>query len=124
MGAYFRGEHHPQLALLPRTGYAAFVGGTMIGYVAGHLSTRQGCGGELQYLFVAPDSRRQGIATTLVRHMADWFAERGVRRVCVCVDADSPAARPFYRSLGAAALSPEKQLWYVWEDLETTSAPR
>lgn len=124
MAAYFRAEHHPQNALLPRTGFVALLDGITVGYIAGHLSTRHGCGGELQYLFVAPEWRRQAIAGELVRHLAAWFVERGVRRVCVCLDADSPSAKPFYANMGAKPLSPERQLWYVWEDIGTTTAPR
>src|SRR5207244_472536 len=50
MTAYFNGRHHPQLALMPRTGYVALADEVVIGYIAGHLTTRHGCAGELQYL--------------------------------------------------------------------------
>ena len=60
MAAYFRGEHHPQLALMPRTGFIALLDGAAIGYIAGHLTTRHGCQGEVQYLFVASSYRRRG----------------------------------------------------------------
>lgn len=54
MAAYFDGRHHPQQALLPRVGYVALAENQVMGYIAGHLTTRHGCGGEVQYLFVAP----------------------------------------------------------------------
>ena len=114
MARYFDGQHHPQQALLPRTGYVAVVGETVIGYIAGHRTTRHGCDGEVQYLFVAPERRRQGVATALLRLLASWFTETGVRKVCVCVDADSPAAKPFYERVGAYPIKP---LWYVWDDV-------
>ena len=50
----------------------------------------------------------------LLRLLAEWFQEQGSVKVCVCVDADSPAAQPFYDSLGA---SPIKKHWYAWEDI-------
>src|SRR5690349_8346664 len=87
MGAYLEGNHHPQEALAPRRGYVALAGGTVVGYIAGHLTTRHHCSGEVQYLFVAPDARRRGVATALLQHLAKWFQEQGARRVCVCVDA-------------------------------------
>ena len=54
MTAYFNGQHHPQRALAPRTGYVALIDATVVGYIAGHLTTRHECAGEVQYLFVAP----------------------------------------------------------------------
>src|SRR3954471_24782855 len=92
----------------------AFAGDAMLGYIAGHLSTRHGCAGEVQYLFVAPAHRRRGIATALLRLLAEWFRERAARNVCVCVTADNPAAQPFYDSAGAVPL---KKFWYAWEDI-------
>lgn len=114
MAAYFDGKHHPQQALPPRIGYVALVRDGVIGYIAGHLTTRHGCAGEVQYLFVSPDFRRRGVATALLRLLADWFGSGCAQKVCVCVDADSPAAKPFYESTGA---SPFRRLWYGWDDI-------
>ena len=63
MAAYLNGDHHPQKALPPRVGYVAEAGGAVVGYIAGHLTTRNGCAAEVQYLFVSPDYRRNGIGT-------------------------------------------------------------
>jgi ribosomal protein S18 acetylase RimI-like enzyme len=115
MAAYFKGQHYPQGALMPRTGFVALADGVMVGYIAGHLTTRHGCAGEVQYLFVAPEFRRRGIATGLLRLMARCFKENAAARVCV--DTGSPAARRFYRSLGASPLSRHRYYWYVWEDI-------
>jgi ribosomal protein S18 acetylase RimI-like enzyme len=117
MGAYFRGEHHPYEALMPRAGFVAEFRGSVVGYVAGHLTTRNGCNGELQYLFVSTTFRREHIGTNLVRELAEWFSDRGAKQVCVGVDSESPAAQPFYRALGARPLSADKPHWYVWEDM-------
>jgi GNAT superfamily N-acetyltransferase len=114
MAAYFDGHHHPEQALPPRVGYIATTGETVIGYIAGHRTERHGCAGELQYLFVAPGHRRRGVGTALLRLLASWFGNAGAQKVCVCVDRDSPAAKPFYERLGAAPL---KRLWYAWDDI-------
>jgi GNAT superfamily N-acetyltransferase len=114
MAAYFDGRHHPQQALPPRVGYVALEYGAVIGYIAGHLTTRHGCAAEVQYLFVAPDFRRHGIATALLRLLTNWFGSAAARKVCVCVDPDSRAAKPFYESTGA---SPFRRLWYRWDDI-------
>jgi len=123
MAAYFDAQHHPQCALKPRTGYVAVAGDSVIGYVAGHLTTRHDCAGEVQYLFVAPSHRRQGIATRLLQLLAGWFQENAAARVCVCVDSDSPAAKPFYESLRASPLSPRRKHWFVWENIGLLTHP-
>jgi GNAT superfamily N-acetyltransferase len=115
MAAYFDGEHHPQQALLPRAGYIAMTGDEVIGYIAGHRTKRNGCDGEVQYLFVAPGYRRRGIGTALLRLLADWFGEQGVGKVCVGIANDSPPeAKPFVEAVGAVPL---KNYWYTWEDV-------
>ena len=115
MAAYFDGKHHPQNALAPRVGYVATVNHLIVGYIAGHLTTRHGCAGEVQYLFVSPKFRRRGIATKLLRLLAEWFQAEGVRKVCVALANDSPPeAKPFYDKLGA---TPLKKYWYAWKDI-------
>jgi GNAT superfamily N-acetyltransferase len=104
MVANFDGRHHPQQALAPRVGYVAVGPPGMVGYIAGHLSRRFNCDGELQYLFVSWTYRRQGVARDLVAHLAAWFARHRASYVCVNVNSQSPAARPFYLSLGATDL--------------------
>jgi GNAT superfamily N-acetyltransferase len=115
MGAYFECQHHPQQALLARVGYVALVDEVIVGYIAGHRTTRHGCAGEVQYLFVTPLYRRRGIATALFRLLAKWFHSQAAQQVCVGVADDSPKeARPFYESVGA---SPFKRHWYAWADI-------
>jgi GNAT superfamily N-acetyltransferase len=122
MAAYFDGLHHPQHALPPRTGYVAFADDKIVGYIAGHLTTRHGCAGEVQYLFVIPAFRRKGVATQLLRLMAIWFCEQSAHKVCVNVNHESPAAEPFYQSTGAKPLSHDKKYWCVWDDIGQASA--
>lgn len=115
MAAYFDGEHHPQQALLPRTGYVALAGDRIVGYIAGHRTKRHGCEGEVQYLFVAPAYRRRGIGTALFHLLAEWFREQGVRKVCVGIANDSaPEAKPFVERVGGVPL---KKHWYAWQDI-------
>ena len=115
MAAYLEGRHHPQQALLPRVGYVARDGDTVVGYIAGHRTQRFGYEGEVQYLFVAPEHRRRGVATALLRRLAEWFRAQGVAKVCVDVDITSPGAQPFYVRHGAEALD---RYWYGWQDID------
>lgn len=113
MTAYFDRQHHPQKALPARIGYVALANDAVVGYIAGHRTTRNGCAGEVQYLFVTPAHRRRGIGTELLRLLAKWFHEQGAQKVCVGIAGDSPPeAKPFYESVGA---SPLKRNWYGWE---------
>ncbi|MFL5383261.1 MAG: GNAT family N-acetyltransferase [Longimicrobiaceae bacterium] len=124
MARYLAGEHHPQQALAPRVIYVAEAGGAMAGFIAGHLTTRFGCDGELQWIFVLPGLRGAGIADGLFDRLAAWFAGRGARRVCVNVEPDNPRARTFYARRGALPMHP---YWMVWDDItaatDRTSAP-
>jgi GNAT superfamily N-acetyltransferase len=120
MAAYFGGQHHPQRALLPRAGFVATLDDAVIGYIAGHLTERFGCQGELQYLYVAPAHRRSGVARNLFRRLAAWFNEQHAVRVCVNVDIDSPGARDFYLSMSATDLRPH---WMEWRDISGELIP-
>lgn len=116
MAAYLDGRHHPQQALAARTAFIALAADVVAGYVAAHATTRHGCSGEVQYLYVAPAYRRSGIARGLLRRAARWFEGQGIRRVCVNADVESAGAVPFYRALGAV---PFNAYWYIWEDIAT-----
>jgi ribosomal protein S18 acetylase RimI-like enzyme len=120
MVAYLEGRHHPQQALAPRTAFIALDGDAVVGYIVGHATTRFGCDGEVQHLYVTPQCRRRGVAAELLRRMAGWFSARGIARVCVDVDIDSPAAVPTYVALGAVPLD---RYWYVWEDITALISP-
>jgi GNAT superfamily N-acetyltransferase len=112
MSRYLAGVHHPQQALPPRAMWIATEGESPIGYVAGHLTRRFGCDGELQWIYVVAEHRRARVASGLLHLLAEWFLEHGARRVCVDVGDDS--ARPFYRRHGARDLN---RHWMVWNDI-------
>ncbi len=114
MAAYLEGRHHPQQALAARTAIVAVAGDEVAGYIAGHATTRFGCDGEVQYLYVAPAHRRHGVAGQLLRRLARWFEGAGIRRVCVNADVESAGAVAFYTTHGARPLN---ECWYVWDDI-------
>ena len=95
----------------------ALDGESRIAYIAGHLTRRFDCDGELQYLYVLPAYRGGAVAPALLRRLAGWFVELGARRVCVNVGNDR--AGRFYARHGAREL--EKH-WMVWEDIEAVMA--
>lgn len=114
MAAYLDGTHHPRQALPPRIAFVALIEDDVIGYIAGHATTRYDCSGEVQYLYVAPSYRRSGVGTRLLRELTRWFSPNQIRRVCVNADLESEGAVAFYVAQGAVALNKH---WYVWEDI-------
>ena len=158
MAGYLDGVHHPRQALPPRTAFIAVSRGEVVGYIAGHATTRllppsgseskgseskgseskgseskgsesrdsgtadsdpNVCEGEVQYLYVAPGARRRGVASQLLRLLGKWFDDRGIRRVCVNADVDSPGATPFYVATRARFVN---RHWYIWDDIRTLAS--
>ena len=117
MRRYLEGEHHPQQALPPRAMWVATDGESPIGYIAGHLTRRFGCSGELQWIYVVAEHRGTQVAPELLRLLAAWFVEQDALRVCVNVG-DTRAGR-FYKRHGAVTLS---QHWLVWDDIRSVVA--
>jgi ribosomal protein S18 acetylase RimI-like enzyme len=114
MARYLDGQHHPQHALLPRVIYIALEDDSPVGYIAGHLTRRYECDGELQWIYVIPERRGSGVASELLRLLAAWFAEQKASRICVNVDPANTAARRFYARHGA---DPLNEYWLVWNDI-------
>jgi GNAT superfamily N-acetyltransferase len=121
---YMEGRLHPQKALAPRIVFIAseFVAseqGEIIGFVAGHLTRRFDCEGELEWIDVIRERRGRGIGSEMVRILARWFAEQDARRVCV--DPGNPSARQFYARLNAQNLN---QHWMFWPDISMLISAR
>ena len=117
MLGYLAATHHPQQAQLPRAMWVALQGDAAIGYVAGHLTSRFGCDGELEWIYVVASHRRQRVGSGLLRLLAAWLVERSATRVCV--DVGDEMARPFYARYGAVALD---RHWMVWNDIHEVVA--
>jgi len=72
-------------------------GDALIGTLLGSFD---GWRGNMYRLVVAPPRRREGIARQLVKHVEQFFAEQGVRRVTVLIEADRPWAVAFWNAAG------------------------
>ena len=111
---YASGALNPQQALAPRVIYVAIEDAQIIGFIAGHLTRRYDCQGEVEWLNVGAERRRGGVAAELLVVLAAWFGGRTARRICVDADPENPGARAFYRKHGAEDLNPH---WLVWPDI-------
>jgi GNAT superfamily N-acetyltransferase len=103
---YLYGELNPRGALVSRIAYVAVEEHAVIGLVAGHLTRRYSCDGELQWINVVPERRGTGVASGLLRLLAGWFADQGALKICVDVEPSNTAARAFYLRYGAETLKP------------------
>jgi GNAT superfamily N-acetyltransferase len=108
---YLRGLQNPQHALEERIAYAGFDGRRMVGYIAGHFSTRFGTEAELQSLYVLKSYHRKGIGTALWKLLEGWFEANGRRKVCVGIEPDNPYRR-FYEKHGARY---RNRHWMEWD---------
>ena len=100
---------------MPRVIYVAWEGDSLVGMIAGHLTRRYSCDGELEWINVIPERRGSGIALELLRRLAAWFAEQKASRVCVDVDPANTTARRFYMRHGTKNLN---EHWLVWNDIK------
>ena len=115
IAAYLAGELHPKHALMPRISYVSCEGDSLVGFIAGHLTQRHSCDGELEWINVIPERRGSGIALELLRLLAGWFVAQNALRICVDVQPTNTAARRFYARHGAQELNPH---WLVWKDIK------
>jgi ribosomal protein S18 acetylase RimI-like enzyme len=111
---YLTGQLQPQKALAPRVAFVSIDDNLVAGFIAGHLTQRFGCDGELEWISIRPQYRRRGVASSLLRRLAGWFRDQGAGRICVDVEPSNADARAFYSAHGAVDLKPH---WMVWEDI-------
>ena len=114
IAGYLAGRLNPGHALAPRACFVAVDESMVIGFAAGHLTTRYGCDGELQWIHVIPEARKAGVGSELLRWIARWFVEHEARRICVDVEPSNAVARAFYMRHGATGLNKH---WMVWADI-------
>lgn len=108
ISGYLNCELHPQHALLPRIIYVATDADKIVGFIAGHLSRRFECDGELEWINVIHNYRRRGIAEGLLKQLASWFIKNHAFKICV------NGSGPFYSNHGAKELNTH---WMIWDDI-------
>ena len=118
---YLDGELHPQHALMLRVSYSALEGDSLVGFIAGHLTSRFACDGELEWINVIRERRGTAVAWELLRLLAAWFVAQSAFRICVDVDPANTTARHFYMKHGAEDLNPH---WLVWNDIKVVLGQR
>ena len=82
--------------------WTAFEGGALLGFAACTPDAELPETLYLEALHVAESARGKGVGTALIRAAAGWAAERGDRRMSVCIIRGNERALGLYRKLGAA----------------------
>ncbi len=111
---YLKARSGPMEALAERKVLVCESEGRIVGFIAGHLTTRYDCQGELQWLNVTESYTRKGIASQLLKALMQWFMAQNAQRICVDVEPDNEVAEKFYSKHGAVRLN---EHWMIWENL-------
>lgn len=113
VSGYFAGTYHPGYALEDRAMFVAIDQKRIVGFIAGHCSTRMGCTAELQWMFVLPQWQRKGIGAGLLEPLRQWFKVQSSTRVIIDAPPENPY-RAFYLKHGAFPLD---EYWLYWENI-------
>jgi GNAT superfamily N-acetyltransferase len=111
---YMAHQLHPREALRPRASFVGLDCQRVVGLIAGHLTRRFGCDGELEWVSVRHEYRGRGVAVELFQRLAKWFVRHHAHYICVDVEPTNETARRFYARHGAEDLKPH---WMVWRDI-------
>jgi len=88
-------------------------GEEIIGYLAGHLTTRFGMDAEIQSFYILHEYQRQGIGTALLCRFSDWLKTHQGVSLCVGVLPANPY-KAFYLKNGGKYLN---EHWIIWNDV-------
>jgi len=108
IAAYMIGQLTPAFGLEPRAVFVAVDDNEVVGFIAGHLSKRFHCHGEIYWLNVQADRRGHRIADQLLAALFDWFAQHDATRLCIEVPPSNESARKLLARHNAQSIGP---LW-------------
>ena len=114
---YIEGTHTPRFGKEPRITYLAFDNSILIGHVACHHSTKQGCQSELQSIFVHLQSQRKGIGTRLLLMAVEWLVSTGIKSMMVGFHSNNPYQR-FYLKYGGVKTALSRCEWHDLSQLQ------
>lgn len=116
---YFRGVS-PVGSKPPRIVLKVILTGNVVGFIAGHLTTRYGMDAEIQSFYVLREHQRNGIGSALLAELADWLIQAGAYKLCVGIASENPY-RVFYSRHGAHYLNDH---WMFWDDIHSLVAAK
>lgn len=111
-GTYFRAES-PQTSKPERMVFKAVINGRVVGYIAGHLTTRYNKDAEIQSFYVLKAHQRKGLGQMLFLKFTAWLDTQNAKSLCVGIMPDNPY-RAFYLKHGGQYLNLH---WIYWDDV-------
>jgi GNAT superfamily N-acetyltransferase len=112
---YFKGES-PKSSKPGRLILKAEVNGKIVGYIAGHLTTRYERDAEIQSFYILKEYQRKGTGKKLFNRFVKWLLTQHAKSLCVGVAAENKY-KEFYIKQGGQYLNPH---WIYWDNLEQT----
>lgn len=85
----------------------------IIGYLAGHLSTRYNMDAEIQSVYILKQEQNNGIGTKLLAEFVKWLISLDARTLCVGFNPGNPY-KAFYLKHGGQYLN---EHWIFWPDI-------
>jgi GNAT superfamily N-acetyltransferase len=114
---YFAGDS-PESSKPERVVFKAMVGDKMIGYIAGHLTTRYGKDAEIQSFYLLKKHQRKGFGAQMLAHFINWLKPYHVKTLCVGVRSNNPYQQ-FYLKHGGIHFN---EHWIGWDDVTLLEA--
>jgi len=109
---YFKGTS-PQTSKRARIVYKAMSQDRIVGYLAGHLTTRFNLDAEIQSFYILKSHQRQGLGTTLLKQFAAWLQSNHATSLCVGI-APENQYKAFYLKHKGQYINDH---WIYWADI-------
>jgi GNAT superfamily N-acetyltransferase len=107
------GGRSPQTSLPERIAFKALTGDQIVGYIAGHLTTRYNLDTEIQSFYVLKEYQRKGVGSALLMAFVNWLKKNNATTLCVGIARQNPY-QAFYLKHGGKYLN---EHWIWWDDL-------
>jgi GNAT superfamily N-acetyltransferase len=114
---YLNGASSPTAARPERIVFKACIGQKLVGFVAGHLTTRYGKDAEIQLFYVLQENQRAGLGGKLLLQFLDWAGRHNAKSLCVGI-APNNKYKGFYLKYGGRYINPH---WIYWDDMAALS---
>lgn len=113
---YFIGQS-PQTSKPERIVLKAIDNNQVIGYIAGHLTTRFNLDAEIQSFYILKKEQNKNIGTKLLTEFLKWLIDMDARSLCVGIKPENKY-KAFYLKYGGQYLN---EHWIYWQDTNQLS---
>jgi len=111
---YLSGESSPKAALRDRIMLKACLDNKMVGFIAGHLTTRFDKDAEIESFYTQDGDESTSAWAQLLLHFIDWAKQHEAMSLCVGIGPEHNQYREFLIQYGARFVNPR---WVYWDDM-------